>query len=48
MAERKNNEPLTWGLALLGQDVETSSAVRYQLQFHLDVNNLALVVTFNF
>lgn len=38
----------TWGLALLGQDVVTSAAVRYQLQFRLDVNNLALVLTFNF
>ena len=38
----------TWGLALLGQDVETSAVVHYQLQFQLDVNNLALVLTFNF
>jgi len=35
-------------LALLGQDVKTSAAARYQLQFQLDVNNLALVLTFNF
>ena len=39
---------LTWGLALLGQDVGTSAAVRYQFQFQLDVNNLALALTFNF
>ena len=38
----------TRGLALLGQDVETSAAIRYQLRFRLDVNNLALVQNFNF
>ena len=32
-----------WGLTLV-----TSAAVRYQLQFRLDVNNLALVHNFNF
>jgi hypothetical protein len=35
-------------LALLGQDVGTSAVVRYQLQFRLDVSNLALVIIFNF
>ncbi len=34
----------TWGLALLGQDVETSAVVRYQLRFRQDVINLALVL----
>jgi len=38
----------TWGLALLGQDVGTSAAAHYQLKFQLDVNNLALVLNFNF
>jgi hypothetical protein len=36
------------GLALLGQDILTSAAIRYQLRFQQDVNNLAFVVTFNF
>lgn len=35
-------------MALLGQDVETSAVVRYQLQFRLDVNNLALVLYLQF
>ena len=39
---------VTRGLALLGQDVGTSAVVRYQLWFGHDVNNLALVVIFNF
>jgi hypothetical protein len=38
----------TIGLALLGQDVETSAVVRYQQQFRLDINNLALVLIFHF
>jgi len=38
----------TWGLALVGHDVETSAVTPYQLQFQLDVNNLALVHIFNF
>lgn len=35
------------GLTLLGQDVETSAIVHYQLRFQLDVINLALVLNFN-
>ena len=38
----------TGGLALLGQDFETSAVVHYQQQFRLDVNNLAFVHIFNF
>jgi hypothetical protein len=43
-----NNEPLIRGLALLGHDVGISAMCKYQQQFGLDVNNLALVVNFNF
>jgi hypothetical protein len=39
---------LTWGLALLGLDLVTSAANRYQQQFQQDVNNLALVLIFKF
>ena len=44
----RQHERTTWGLALLGQDFETLAVIRYQLRFRLDVNNLALVVIFNF
>jgi hypothetical protein len=37
-----------WGLALLGQDVETSAAICYRLQFQLGFNNFALVLNLNF
>ena len=42
------HERTTRGLALLGQDVVISAVVRYQLRFRQDVNNLALVLIFNF
>ena len=38
----------TWGLVLLGQDVVTSAMCKHQQQFGHDVNNLALVLIFNF
>jgi hypothetical protein len=34
--EKENNEPLTWGLTLLGHDVGTSAVIRYHLKFQLD------------
>ena len=45
---KENNEPLTRGLVLLGQDIGTSAVARYQHRFQLDVNNLDLVHIFNF
>ena len=44
----EKHEPLTRGLALLGLDFVTSAMCKYQQQFQLDINNLALVVIFNF
>jgi hypothetical protein len=44
----KEEQQLTWGLALLGQDVGTLAEVRYQLRLRLDVIILALVHIFNF
>jgi hypothetical protein len=37
----KTGERLTWGLALLGQDVVTLTSATLHLQFRLIVNNLA-------